>query len=252
MAPVVGASRGATPRTARAAVALAAFLLLPPPFAGPLLAQHRLVAPSGREIAFPEDSLRAMLDTTRALRRDLEEDPRILYYTGTGPAVPAAEPAAALPWNAVEVLTDSTATIRTPGNLREADRAYANYAVLRMRRVRMDPDVPCDSLVRREVEAVSGFVDGWVVTRTLFGGPPYAPLDELVFARREGLLPGLIADAGDPQLGGCLEVWSEANPAAIEAYRRWRREAFQAAGGRPAAAVARAAADAGNNPSAAP
>lgn len=178
-----------------------------------------------------------MLDTTRALRRDLEEDPRILYFTGTGPAVPVEEPAGAYPWNAVDVLADSVATIRTPGNLREADRAYANYAVLRMKNVRRDPDVSCDSLVAREVRAVSGFVDGWIVSRTLFGGPPYAPLDELAFAREAEVLSGLIAARDDPQLGGCLRVWKEAHADAVEAYRRWRASGF--AGGRPRSSAPR-------------
>lgn len=188
--------------------------------------QRRVLAPSGESLSFPEEELRRMLEETRALRRDLEEDPRILYFTGTGPGVAADEPADAYPWNAVDVLADSVATIRTPGNLREADRAYANYAVLRMRHVRMDPDVRCDSIFAREVRAVSGFVDGWIVARTLFGGPAFPPLDELVFAREAGALSGLVAARGNRQLGGCLRVWSEAHPEAIERYRTWREERF--------------------------
>lgn len=189
----------------------------------PVPAQAQRVLVSGADtLAFDDVELRSLLDTTRALRRDLEEDPRILYYTGTGPAVPGREPRGAYPWNAVDVLADSVATIRTPGNLREADRAYANYAVLRMKNVRRDPDVECDSIFARELRAVSGFIDGWIVSRTLFGAPPYAALDSLVFARQAAVLPGLIADHANPQLGGCLAVWVRLHPDAIHAYRRWR------------------------------
>lgn len=209
----------------RPSAAIAVLLLLAA--TAPVLGQGRvLVSPSGDTLAFFEAALRQMLDTTRALRRDLEEDPRILYFTGTGPAVPAEEPDPAYPWNAIEVLADSVAAIRTPGNLREADRAYANYAVLRMKNVRRDPDVSCDSLVVREVRAVSGFVDGWIVARTLFGAPAYAPLDELAFAREAGLLPGLIGASDDPQPGGCLGAWKEGHGESLEAYRRWREGEF--------------------------
>lgn len=198
--------------------------------AGPAPAQHRLTAPSGEELAFPAERLRAMLDTTRALRRDLEEDPRIGYYLDVGPPAPADSPAAALPWNALEVRSDSVAVVRTPGNLREADRAYANYAVHRMHYVHAgDPDVSCDSLMTVEVAALSAFVDGWIVSRTLYGAPAFPAADELAFAREAGVLAGLTAEAGDTQLGACAAEWAAAHPEAVEAYGAWRRDRFVAA-----------------------
>ena len=81
-----------------------------------------------------------------------------------------------------------------------------------------------------ELDALDGFVDGWIVARTLFGGPAYAPLDELAFAREDGMLSGLIADRSDRQLGGCLAVWIRANPDAAETYRSWRRDRFEGRG----------------------
>jgi hypothetical protein len=72
-------------------------------------------------------------------------------------------------------------------------------------------------------------VDGWVVARTLFGGPPFAPLDELVFARKAGMLSALLAARRDRYLGACASEWAEANAAAVEAYEKWRDERFLAA-----------------------
>lgn len=204
----------------RWAVAAVAAVLLG---ASPVAAQYRLTSATDT-IAFARDSLLEMRERSRALRRDLEEDPEVLYYTAFGRPAEAGEPAPALPWNAIDVVTDSLAAVITPGNLREADRAYVNYAVLRMRAVRADPDVPCETLMERELRAVDGFVEGWIVARTLFGGPPYAPLDELAFARRDGVLAGLLAARDDRQLGGCLRVWSAAHADAIEAYGRWRAD----------------------------
>jgi hypothetical protein len=204
-------------------ILLAPLLLMP---AGRATAQYSLVSPSGQELRVSQESLVQLDDTTRALRKNLEEDPRVLYYTAFGDPLSAEPDGAAYPWAAVEVITDSTAAVVTPGNLREADRAYANYAVLRMEAVRSDLDVSCDSVFALEERAVSGFVDGWLVSRTLYGGPPYPPLDELAFARQAGHLAGLMAARSDRQLGGCLAVWTERHPDRLDGYERWRRVEF--------------------------
>ena len=188
--------------------------------------QYTLTAPSGLAVEFDRDRLLGMRDRSVALRRDLEEDPRVLYYTSYGRELGEQDRNEAYPWNAIDVVTDSIAAVVTPGNLREADRAYYNYVVHRMHAVRQDPDVPCDAIVARELDGIDAFVDGWVVARTLFGGPPYEPLDELAFAREAGVLPGLMVDRSDRQLGGCLLVWADAHPEAVETYRSWRRDRY--------------------------
>lgn len=216
----------------RAGPALWAVLALAAIDGGPSVAaaqEHGLASPAGDTLSFELAELRVMLEEARALFADLEEDPRVLYYLGFGPPVPAEAPHPAYPWNAVQPRSDSVVNLVMPGNLREADRAYHNYAVLRMREIRTeDPDDPCDALVAREERVLSGFVDGWILARTLFGGPPYAPLDELAFARSAGHLPALLASRGDEAVGACASAWAEAHPGAIEAYEAWRAEAFPA------------------------
>ena len=213
------------PLARRVLATLAATLVLGTPAAG--YAQYRLTAPSGAELSFESDSLLQMRDRSRALRLDLEEDPEVLYYTIFGRALEVDAAEAAYPWNAIDVVTDSLAAIVTPGNLREADRAYVNYAVLRMHVVRGDPDVSFGEVVNHELGAVVGFVEGWIVARTLFGGPAFEPLDELAFAWSAGVLPGFIAEHADRQLGGCLSVWREAHEDIIREYRSWREEEFR-------------------------
>jgi len=193
----------------------------------PLPAQYRVVSPSGDTITVETDVVREMLDSTRALRRDLEEDPRVLYAIGYGDGATDADPEPAWPWNAIEVVSDSVVEVITPGNLREADRAFASYSVMRMRIVRSrDPDAECDSIVEWETAAVSSFIDGWIVARTLFGGPPFGPLDALAFARLDGHLPALIVDVGNRQIGACAGEWAESHPAAVHAYRSWHEVQF--------------------------
>lgn len=174
-------------------------------------------------------SVRDMLRESRRLRTVLEEDPRVLYYVGSGPAVTDEEPGSAYPWRAVRVQNDSVARVAFPANYREADRGYFNYAVRKMEMIRSAPPaVACSVSVEREVELTSVFTDGWVVARTLFGGPAFAPLDAFAFARAAGHLPAMVVALGNDALGGCLDEWRSGHPEAMEAYRRWRAETFEA------------------------
>ena len=213
-----------------AAIRLAVCTVLLP---GTAAAQYTITAENGDTVQFESAALRTMLDTARALYADLEEDLDVAYmtpvgYEGSRQMVSLEDPEASFPWNIVEVVNDSLAdSRRLPANFREADRAYYNYVVQRMRVVRgTDPDVSCDSLLALEEEVVGSFIDGWILSRTLFGGPAFAPIDELVFARRAGLLRPLLARRNDPQVGACAGQWAEANPERIAAYETWRLEKF--------------------------
>lgn len=225
--PRPAGSAGRRPRITAALAVLAGLV-----GAESLDAQYRLTAPSGGVVEFEADLLLRFRDRSDSLMTDLVEDPLVLYYRSFGRELDESEVRDAWPWNAVEVVTDSSAALVMPGNLREAGRAYESYAVLRMHAVRQDPDVACEELFSREVEAVGGFIDGWVAARLLFGGPAYEPLDELAFAREADVLAGLILDRSDRQLGGCLQVSRERRADEIAAYRAWRTERYLPRGGR--------------------
>lgn len=188
---------------------------------------QRSISTERDTILFDLPTLQVMLDTARALRKDLEEDPRVLYRLGFGPPAEIAAAESAYPWNAVSPTSDSTVNVIVPGNLREADRAYNNYAVMRMRVVRtQDPDANCEVLIRAEEEVLSSFVDGWILARTLFGGPAFTPMDELAFARDVSLLRPLLAARGDTSIGVCAGEWTAEHSVEIVAYELWRAEAF--------------------------
>jgi hypothetical protein len=200
---------------------------------GAAAAQYTLTAENGDTVQFESAALRIMLDTARALYADLEQDPHVAYMTPVGYAgsrinITPENVEDSYPWNVVTVVSDSVADARPmPSNTREADRAYYNYVVQRMRVVRgSDPDLSCDSLLALEEKAVGSFIDGWILSRTLYGGRAFATLDELVFARRAGMLRALLARRNDPQLGACAARWADENPARIAAYEAWRIENF--------------------------
>lgn len=223
-------TRGSAAHRSTAAALLLAAAAAAPASAGAQAEPDRytLRVPDGPTLELPTDSVKEMLHRTRRLGTILEEDPDVLYYVGTGDEVTASEPSPAYPWNAVRPESDSTAQVRVPANYREARRAYYAYAVRTMEGIRGSPPAArCGESVQREVDAVAAFVDGWIVTRTLFGGPAFPPLDALALARDAGHLPAMLVDLGDPRLGGCLRRWARQNPEELEAYRAWR-EAFDA------------------------
>lgn len=239
-APDVAADRRERGRTATVVGGLAGSVLLAASAAllpGPLTGQYTIEAPSGRSLSYDSVAIRDMLERSRRLEKILQQDPEVIYYVGAGDPVSEDSAAPAYPWRAVTVRSDSAARVATPGNYREARRAYYNYAVKRMERVRSgEPPPGCSAAVEEEVGRVSAFVDGWIVARTLYGGPAFAPLDLFAFAREAGHLPALVVELEDTALSDrCLGRWREDHADAIEAYRGWRQEEFDA--GRERAAV---------------
>lgn len=186
---------------------------------------HTLRAPSGATLSFSAEAVKEMLERTRRLRAVLEEDPDVLYYVGTREQVEASDPSPAYPWNAVRPQSDSVAQVEVPANYREARRAYYAYGVRTMEGIReAPPAVRCAEAVEREADAVSAFVDGWIVTRTLYGGPAFAPLDRFVFAREAGHLRAMLAELGDTRLGACARRWVREHRDSVEAYRAWNED----------------------------
>lgn len=208
----------------RPSPALPGLLLLTAVAAAPVSAQYTVSLPPGDTLRFEETALQGMLEESRELRRILEEDPDVLYYMGSGPEVTASSPEASYPWNAVRVVNDSVARVATPANYRESERAYVNYAVEKMRHLReAPPTASCDTAVEREVRLVEGWIDGWILARTLYGGPAFPTLDALAFARDEGHLAPLLVRLGNVGIGACAEAWRQAHPEEVAAFEAWYR-----------------------------
>lgn len=195
----------------------------------PLSAQYTIAAPSGERLSYDSVAVREMLERSRRLRKILEQDPAVVYYVGAGDPVSEEDPDSAYPWRAVTVRSDSAVRVVTPGNYREASRAYYNYAVERMEWIRSgSPNPGCEAAVEGEVARASAFVDGWVVSRVLYGGPAFPPLDLFAFAREAGHLPALVVDLEDTAVSDrCLARWRERHADELEAYRRWRSRTFE-------------------------
>ena len=110
--------RGAIRRVCRAAaVAGLAGLLM----SGQLSAQYTVVSPAGDTITVETAVVREMLDSTRALRRDLEEDPRVMYGIGYGDRATEENPAG-----------DGASSARSASRVRSTTNTFAPARASRM------------------------------------------------------------------------------------------------------------------------
>lgn len=66
----------------------------------------------------------------------------------------------------------------------------------------------------------------WLLARTVFGAPPYGPLDELVYADEANHLDAYIFTARPSEFAAERTEWARANPDAAAGYREWFLETF--------------------------
>lgn len=193
--------------------------------AGSAAAQYTLRGPSDRALTFDTATVREMLERTRRTRRQMEGARRVVYYVGSGPPVTPDSLDPAYPWGAVTPKGDTAVRVVTPGNYREASRAYQNYAYEKMQAIRSGSEPRgCAAELEREAELVSAFVDGWVVSRVLYGAMALEAIDRLAFAREAGHLPALLSSMdGSPVAERCRSRWQDDHPEAVEAFRDWSR-----------------------------
>ena len=68
--------------------------------------------------------------------------------------------------------------------------------------------------------------DAWLLGRTVYDVPPYAPLDELIYAREAGYLDAFIFTARPNEFAEARAKWAKANPGRSDEYRTWFLKTF--------------------------
>lgn len=167
------------------------------------------------------DSIRGWLQ--RELR-NIEEDPAFLVAT-------EAKDTAPLPWNAMELVGD-TARLPVPSTVPEVQIPYMVYAHLHLmvRQERAGNWLPEDSLDdewERERAIVSRMSDAWLFQRSIVSSPPFARLDELLYAKEYGYLDAYLLAARGEEFPRVRRRWAEENPDGLREYRRWFEKTFE-------------------------
>ena len=156
--------------------------------------------------------------------QNIEEDPTFLIVTGfnDGPV---------MPWENF-VIEGDTARLNMDGTIAEARAVYLVYAHLHLmhRMQRLEEWLPgAVGLDGYELERaiVARTADVWFYGRSVFGWPPYAALDELLFSSENGYLDAYLLTARAEEFAAERAAWLDGGAGVQEEYRTWFRSAFE-------------------------
>lgn len=188
---------------------------LPPP--RPIIVHSGVrVVPDAQRLEQIDEWLRRELET-------IEKDPTFLLRVTPRDTAP-------LPWDGIEFRGD-TAEIMAPRDVMEAGQVLMIYAHLRLmermgRLAEWLPEAAEAPAYERERAVVKRLCDAWLYARTIADAPPYAPLDELLYACEFGYLDAYLLTARAGEFREQRERWMGEQPSALEEYRRWFRATF--------------------------
>ena len=192
--------------------------------ASSLPASRGLITLSGARLPPDADRMDAIDLWIRPQLENIEEDPSFLIVTGF-----QDEPT--MPWEEF-VIEGDTANLSLDGTIAEARAVYLIYAHLHLMD-RMDrltdwlPDVVGLEGYELEKAIVARITDVWFYGRSVFGWPPYSPLDELLYSNENGYLDAYLLTARPEEFAMERDAWLDESAGALEDYRTWFRGAFE-------------------------
>lgn len=154
---------------------------------------------------------------------NIEQDPSFWVITQPADGQP-------YPWDGLDVREDSV-TVQVPRGLQDPQLPFMIYAHLHLM-VRMDrqdewlPEAPDAEGFDLELAVLSRVADAWILGRSVYNTAPYAPLDELAYAKESGFLVPFIFTARPNEFASNRGTWVRENPGEMERYRQWFLDTF--------------------------
>jgi hypothetical protein len=210
------------PAGRRALVALACAVVAAAAACGggrPSLPEPRpIIIYSGARIRVDQDSMEAINEWVTREQTNIDEDPG--FWVITDLAVDEV-----YPWDGYQTSGDSV-RVRYDPRATDTRLPMMIYGHLHLmaemgRQEEWLPEAPTASGYDLERAILSRVADAWLLGRTVFDTTPYGPLDELIYAKREGYLDAFIFTARPDEFGEARTAWARANPGQAEAYRNW-------------------------------
>jgi hypothetical protein len=134
------------------------------------------------------------------------------------------------PWDNLRMHADSV-WVSIPTAYQDARLVFYIYGHLHLM-AQMDrqeewlPEAPEAVGYDLERAILDRVADAWILGRTVFGISPYGPLDELAYAKEEGLLDAFIFTARPDEFAVTRAEWARSNPGETERYREWFLNTF--------------------------
>jgi hypothetical protein len=154
---------------------------------------------------------------------NIEEDPSFWVITLPGDGDP-------YPWDGLDVREDSV-TVRVPRSIQDVQLVFMIYGhqhlMSRMgRQEEFLPEAPDATGFDLERAILARAADAWILGRSVYNTVPYAPLDELAYAKEAGHLEAFIFTARPNEFASQRADWVRANPGSMERYRQWFLDTF--------------------------
>ena len=134
------------------------------------------------------------------------------------------------PWDGMRLAPDSV-ILDLPVGGRDGQLVYQIYGHLHLmvemgRQEEWLPEAPDATGFELERAIVDRVADAWILGRTVFDTQPFAPLDELAYAKHFGFLDAFIFTARPGEFGSARMEWARNNPGRTDEYREWFLETF--------------------------
>lgn len=134
------------------------------------------------------------------------------------------------PWDGLDVRSDSV-TVEVPRGIQDPQLVFMIYGHLHLmaemgRREEWLPEAPDAEGFDLERAILSRSADAWILGRSVYNTAPYAPLDELAYAKESGFLEPFIFTARPNEFAARRAEWVRANPGEMERYRQWFLDTF--------------------------
>ncbi len=183
-----------------------------------------LVIHSGVRVFPDAERMREVDEWLRGELENIREDPSFLIVT-----VPRETPA--YPWESLLIEGD-TARIGVYRGAPEARTPFMVYAHLRLmkRMGRLEewlPEAAGAEGYELERAILDRVAEVWLFGRSVFNAEPYAPLEELVYARAHGYLDAFLLTARGDEFPEERAAWLREDPDGMETYRSWFVATFE-------------------------
>lgn len=182
-----------------------------------------IVIYSGERLHADPEHMEEVNDWLTREQTNIREDPSFLVITeGTTEEV--------YPWEGLRTSNDSvwvTVDVSAP----DTELIYMVYGHQHLmaemgRQEEWLPEAPTAEGYELERAILERCADAWILGRTSFDTAPYAPLDELAYAKDRGYLDAFIFTARPNEFASERAEWARGNPERMELYRDWFVETF--------------------------
>ncbi len=194
-----------------------------------LPAPRSLINRSGARLQADPARMEVIDVWVRAQRENIVLDPS--FWIGNTPSTDEV-----YPWDGLTVSGDTANVIfqQSAPDALQILELYGHFHLMKTMD-RLDEFLPeAVDAEGRELEGyelekaiLSRVSDAWLYGRAVFDMSPYAPLDELMYAKENGYLEAFILTARPEEFREERRAWLDSAPDVSEEYRRWFQRTFE-------------------------